>query len=303
MVKRLPPLNSLRAFECAARHLSISLAATELNVTPAAISQQIKLLEQVLKTQLFIRLNRQITLTEAGKLLAPLLADAFQQMQNAIEVLHAHQQEQPLTISAPHTFVAKWLIPRLDDFYQQHPEISVRIDASTRLVDFNHENIDIGIRFSTQQDPSLVSTHLMSLQVIPVCSPAYLRQHQILQSPADLNHQTLLHYDNKSDEPTWPDWNMWLTTMGYPETSTRSGIYFAQPEMIIQAAIEGQGIALVATIFAEKDISEGRLVQPFGMTMPIDFSYYLVTTNSRTNLPRVIAFRQWLLQQISAPDS
>lgn len=302
MNTRLPPLNAMRAFECAARHMSFSLAAGELSVTPAAISQQIRLLEQVLNIQLFIRQNRHIELTEEGKLLAPLLTDAFQHLHSAIETLNLHQQEHPLTISAPHTFVAKWLIPRLDDFYRQHPQISVRIDASTRLVDFNQESIDVGIRFSLQQDPNLDSTRLMTLQVIPVCSPLYIQQHKTLQTPADIPYQTLLHYDNKSDEPSWPDWNMWLTTMGYPDISTRSGIYFAQPEMLIQAAIEGQGIALVANIFAEKDIQAGRLLQPFSMIMPIDFSYYLVTTASRAKLPRVIAFKEWLLQQISKPQ-
>lgn len=300
MNKRLPPLNSMRAFECAARHQSISLAASELNVTPAAISQQIKLLEQVLDVQLFVRQNRQIVLTEQGQLLAPLLGDAFQQMHNALQTLQTHQQEHPLTISAPHTFIAKWLIPRLDNFYQQHPQISVRIDASTRLVDFDNEDIDIGIRFSTHQDPDLVSTHLMTLQVIPVCSPEYLQKQQKLKlnTPADLHNLALLHYDNKTDEPTWPDWNMWLTTMGYPDVNTKAGIYFAQPEMLIQAAIEGQGIALVATIFTESDILAGRLVQPFSMSMPIDFSYYLVTTPNRAKLPRVTIFKKWILQQL-----
>jgi LysR family transcriptional regulator, glycine cleavage system transcriptional activator len=301
MHKRLPPLNSLRAFECAARHQSISLAASELNVTPAAISQQIKLLEQVLDVQLFIRQNRQIELTEEGRLLKPLLGEAFEQIHQALQTLHTHRQGHPLTITAPHTFLAKWLIPRLDDFYQQHPQISVRIDASTRLVDFDSEDIDIGIRFSMQQDPDLVSTHLMTLQVIPVCSPEYMQKQQKLNTPADLHNQTLLHYDNKTDEPTWPDWNMWLASMGYRDMNTKSGIYFAQADMAIQAAIEGQGIALVPTIFTEKDIHIGRLVQPFSMSMPIDFSYYLVTTPKRANLPRVIAFKKWVLQQL--PES
>jgi LysR family transcriptional regulator, glycine cleavage system transcriptional activator len=299
MQNRLPPLNALRAFESAARHLSFSLAANELHVTPAAISQQIKLLEQDLDVQLFIRLNRQIELSEEGRLLAPLLSESFQHMHRAIETLKSQQQGHPLTITAPHTFLAKWLIPRLDDFYQQHPQISVRIDASTRLVDFDSEDIDIGIRFSMHQDPDLVSTHLMTLQVIPVCSPEYMQKQQKLNTPADLHNQTLLHYDNKTDEPTWPDWNMWLTTMGYRDMNTKSGIYFAQADMAIQAAIEGQGITLVPTILADKDIQAGRLVQPFSMSMPIDFSYFLVTTPGRAKLARVIAFKSWILQQVS----
>lgn len=299
MYNRLPPLNSMRAFESAARHQSISLAASELNVTPAAISQQIKLLEQVLEVQLFIRQNRQIELTEEGLLLKPLLEEAFQQMHRAIQTLRTHQQGHPLTITAPQSFIAKWLIPRLDDFNRQHPQISVRIDASTRLVDFEQEGIDVGIRFSLKQDPELVSTHLTSLQVAPVCNPDFLPKQQKLESPADISNQTLLHYDSKGTEPTWPDWNMWFTTMGYPDVNTKTGIYFAQADMMIQAAIEGQGIALMPTIFAEKDIQAGRLVQPFSTPMPIDFSYYLVTTANRAKLARVIAFKDWILKQLA----
>lgn len=289
----------MRAFESAARHQSISLAASELNVTPAAISQQIKLLEQVLDLQLFIRQNRQIELTEEGQLLKPLLTEAFEQMHRALQTLRTHQQGQPLTITAPQSFVAKWLIPRLEDFNQQHPEISVRIDASIRLVDFEHEAIDVGIRFGLQPDPDLVSTHLTTLQVIPTCSPEFLKKHKQLKTPADINNQTLLHYDSQGNYPTWPDWNMWLATIGYPEINTKPGIYFAQSDMVIQAAIEGQGIALVPSILAEKDIQAGRLVQPFSIATPIDFSYYLVTTPNRSRLPRVIAFKQWILQQIA----
>lgn len=295
---RLPPLNSLRAFESAARHLSFTQAATELNVTPAAISQQIKLLEQVLDVALFVRRNRQIELSEEGQLLLPHMTSAFEIMLKAIEALKTHQKDHPLTISAPPTFVAKWLIPRLDDFNQQHPAIGVRIDASMRLVDLEHEAIDIGIRFSTYPDPKLESTHLISLEVIPVCSPGFMQRQTKLDSPQDLEHTSLLHYDNKTDEPTWPDWNMWLTTMGYPDVKPSAGIYFAQPEMLIQAAIDGQGIALVATIFAEKDIQAGRLIQPFSVPMPINFSYYLVTTPRNAELARVLAFKNWMLQQI-----
>lgn len=301
-MKSLPPLNALRAFETAARHLSFSKGAEELNVTPGAISQQIKLLEDYLDIRLFIRLNRQIVLTEAGQILLPKLVQAFKTMTEAVESVHSYDKNEPLTISAPPSFVAKWLIPRLNLFNKIHPEIDVRIDSSTRLVDFEHENIDIGIRFSQQKDPALDSTHLMSLEVIPVCSPELVTQGRGLRKPADLKHQTLLHYEVGKDEQSWPDWTMWLATMQIDNIDTSRGISFNQPDMLIQAAIESQGIALVATVFTEKDIQQGRLVRAFDLTMPIRFSYYLVTSLHKARRKKVLAFKKWIMKECGSKE-
>lgn len=294
-------MNALRAYESAARHLSFSLAAQELNVTPGAISQQIKSLETYLDIRLFRRYNRQILLTEAGQLLLPRLTTAFRLMGEAVDALRNHEQSGQLTISAPPSFVSKWLIPRLANFNHDYPDIDVRIDSSSRLVDYAHEDIDVGIRFSAEEDNELDSTHLMSLQVIPVCNPRLLTQDKGLRQVADLKHQTLLHYDSPSQQ-TWPDWAMWLATMNIDDVDASHGIYFNQPDMLIQAAIEGQGVALVATIFAENDIRQGRLVQPFDLSMPIRFSYYLVTTRQKARRSKVQAFKQWIRQQISAEN-
>ncbi len=296
-MKSLPPLNALRAFEAAARHLSFSLAARELHVTPGAISQQIKGLEQYLDMPLFKRMNRMITLTEAGLTLQPELNRAFRLMQQGVEAIKIQQEQTPLMITAPPSFVAKWLIPRLTDFNQQHPDIDVRIDSSTRLVDFEQENIDVGIRFSLTDDPQLDSTHLMSLDVIPVCSPQLLSTQPGLVTPQDLKHQTLLHYDIGMRGQSWPDWEMWLKTMDIEGVDTAHGIYFNQPDMLIQAAIEGQGVALVATVFADTDIRNGRLVQPFDLKMPIHFSYYLVSSRINAHKKKVQAFKQWIVAQ------
>jgi LysR family glycine cleavage system transcriptional activator len=300
-MKRLPPLNALRAFEAAARHLSFSKAAQELNVTPGAVSQQIKLLEEQLETRLFERRNRQIVLTEAGQLCLPRLTEAFKLMQEAVETVAAQQLNEPLNITAAPAFVARWLIPRLKLFYQAHPEINVRIDASTRLVDLDHENIDVGIRFSQDHDPDLVSTHLMSLELIPVCSAEYLKSHPDLDNPSNLGRYNLLHYDNPQVEQAWPDWNMWLATVGIEGIDTSKGVFFNQTEMLIQAALDGQGVALVATIYARDDIRNGKLVQPFVLSMPSRFSYFLVTTPHKARRQRVQAFRQWMLGQC-APE-
>jgi len=301
-MKSLPPLNAVKAFEAAARHLSFTKAALELNVTPGAVSQQIKLLEDYLDVHLFKRLNRQIVLTEAGQIFLPKLNQAFRLITESVEAVHSQHQDEPLTISAPPSFVAKWLIPRLSLFNKVHPEIDVRIDSSTRLVDFEQENIDVAIRFSQHQDTSLVSTHLMSLEIIPVCSPALINAGKGLHQSADLKHQTLLHFESGRNEQNWPEWPMWLATMGIKDVDSTRGIYFNQKDMLIQAAIESQGVALVATIIAENDINQGRLVQPFALTMPIHFSYYLVTSAQKSRRPKVQAFKQWIVKESKARE-
>lgn len=296
-MKRLPPLKALKAFEAAARQLSFSKAADELNVTPGAISQQIKALEQQLDTPLFERRNRQIILTEPGQLLFPKLSEAFKLIGEAVESIERQQQDEPLNITAPPSFVSKWLIPRLHLFNRQYPDINVRIDASTRLVDLERENLDIGIRFSQQEDLDLVSTHLMSLEIIPVCSPSLLESNPALTDPANLNQATLLHYENTQAELTWPDWNMWLATVGIENANTHRGIIFNQTDLMIQAALEGQGIALIATVYAKSDIEKGKLVQPFGESMPIEFSYYLVSSAHKARRQKVQLFKQWIIEQ------
>jgi len=302
-MKSLPSLNALRAFEAAARHLSFSQGAQEMNVTPGAISQQIKTLESFLDISLFKRMNRSIALTEAGAMLLPELSRAFNLMQQAVANIQAYDEQIPLTITAPPSFIAKWLIPRLSEFSQLHPEIDVRIDSSTRLVDFEREDIDVGIRFSLADDPELDSTHLLSLEVIPVCSPSFLDKHPGLKTLHDLKKQTLLHYDMGLEGNTWPDWDMWFKTMGIEGVDTSHGIYFNQPDMLIQAAIEGQGIALVATIFAANDIQNGRLIQPFALSMPIHFSYYMVSSKLKAHNKKVQAFKAWILAQCAQSNA
>jgi LysR family glycine cleavage system transcriptional activator len=300
---RLPPLNALRAFEATARQLSFSHAAEELNVTPGAVSQQIKQLEDYLEVRLFERHKRQIALTDAGRTLLPQLSEAFAHIRNAVEDLQRQQQDEPLNITAPPSFVSKWLIPRLSRFNDEYPDINVRIDASVRLVDLEHENIDVGIRFSEAVDPALETTHLMALEVIPVCSPAYLERHPEIRDPRRLNEATLLHYENPLAEITWPDWGTWLATVGIEGIDTMKGIFINQTDLLIEAALEGQGVALIATIYADSEIRGNRLVQPFGSSMPIRFSYYLVTTAYKAKRQRVQLFREWILEQSRLPLS
>ncbi|MEE8364591.1 MAG: LysR substrate-binding domain-containing protein, partial [Gammaproteobacteria bacterium] len=241
----LPPLNSLRTFESAGRHLSFSKAADELNVTPGAISQQIRTLEEFLEIKLFKRRNRSIVLTESGQLFLPLLAEGFSSITEAVDTVRRSQLDEPLTISAAPSFTSKWLIPRLCKFQALHPEIGVRIDASSRLVDFVHEDIDVGVRFGTGEFPELDSVYLFSFDLILVCSPGLITEGQGLRELSDIRNHTLLHNDDTDCDPSWPDWAMWLATAGVDDIDPNRGIYFNQGEMLIEAAIEGQGIGLV----------------------------------------------------------
>jgi len=293
----LPPLNSLRAFESAGRHLSFSKAAEELSVTPGAISQQIRSLEDFLEIKLFRRRNRSIVLTDAGQIFLPILSDGFSSISEAVDAVRKSQCDEPLIITAPPSFTSKWLIPRLAKFKSLHPDIDVRIDASSHLVDFIREDIDVGIRFGDGEYPQLESIYLFSFDLIPVCSPKLLTDGKGLADLSDIRHHTLLHDDDRNIDPSWPDWAMWLATAGIDEVDASRGIYFNQGEMIIEAAIEGQGIALVSSVMAEGEIESGRLVQPFETRLPVRLSFHLVTSPQKARNLKVAEFSQWILQE------
>ena len=293
----LPPLNSLRAFESAGRHLSFSKAADELNVTPGAISQQIRTLEEFLEIKLFKRRNRSIILTEAGQIFLPLLAEGFTSITEAVDVVRRSQRDEPLTISAAPSFTSRWLIPRLCKFQALHPEIDVRIDASTRLVDFIHEDIDVGIRFGTGEFEGLDPIYLFSFDLIAVCSPELMHEGKGISDLSDLRDHTLLHNEDMDAGDSWPDWAMWLATAGVDGIDASRGIYFKQGEMIINAAIEGQGIALVGNVLAAGEIEAGRLVQLFETRLPVRLSFHLVTSRQKARSTKVSAFRTWILEE------
>lgn len=293
----LPPLNSLRAFESAGRLLSFSKAADELNVTPGAISQQIRGLEDFLDIKLFRRRNRSIILTDSGQIFLPLLSDGFSSITEAVDAVRRSQKDGPLTISAAPSFTAKWLIPRLCKFQALHPEIDVRIDATSRLVDFVREDIDIGIRFGTGEFEGLDSIYLFSFDLIVVCSPNLMHEGKGLHDLDDIRHHTLLLSDDSDLDPSWPDWAMWLATAGVEGVDPTRGIYFSQGEMVIEAAITGQGVALVASVMAADAIESGLLVQPFETRLPVRLSFHLITTLQKSRDPKICAFRQWVIDE------
>ncbi|MEE9446120.1 MAG: transcriptional regulator GcvA [Cocleimonas sp.] len=305
-MRQLPPLNSLRAFEATARHLSFTKAANELNVTAGAISQQVKQLEEYLGFTLFLRQNRLITLTPEARLGLPYLSQGLDNFAAGISAMRDYQTTQPLTITLPPTFAARWLMPRLMGFQQQYPDIDVRIDATYKLVDLLHQDIDAGIRFGTGDYVGLESDFLFKQEVIPVCSPRLLndafQKGEKLERPEDLSHHTLLHCDFflNSTSQTQPDWDLWFAMVDVDPNSvdTSRGVHFAQHDLLVQAAIEGQGVALVASISAQKALKEGLLVQPFDSGLPLEHSYYFIYPKEKADLPRIQLFREWLLKEV-----
>jgi len=296
-MKRLPPLKALQAFESAGRHLSFTLAAQELNVTPGAISQQIRQLEEFLEVKLFKRLNRVIVLTDDGQLLLPSIGNGFEQLREGVNLLRQRAGSGPLTITSAPSFVSKWLIPRLSRFKARHPQIDVRIDTSDRLVDFSREDIDVGIRFGDGQYPELETIFLFSFDLIPVCSPDLLQQGRQLKTVSDLKNFTLLHSNHDELDPGWPDWAMWLKVVDAEDVDASHGIYFNQSDQLFQAAIDGQGVALLANVMADPEVAAGRLVQPFSARLPVKLNYHLVTSPYKANLAKVSAFREWILDE------
>jgi LysR family glycine cleavage system transcriptional activator len=292
MTARLPSLNGLRAFEAAARHLSFTLAASELNVTQTAISHQIRRLEEELGIRLFIRQNRALALTPEARDYLPGVRAAFNDLRLATDRLLRKDDDKVLTVSTLASLAAKWLLPRLTDFQEAHPGIDVRITTSTSLVDFQRDDVDAAIRYGRGQWPGLRADWLMADELFPVCSPSLLRGDKPLRQPEDLRGYPLLHTSNANSD----DWRLWLTAAGLPADIARQpGITFDMIFMTIQAAIDGIGVAMGRTSYVSDDIAKGRLVVPFKIALPADAGFYLVSPEGRREAPKLAAFRQWMI--------
>ncbi len=288
--RRLPPLNGLRAFEAAARRLSFKKAAVELNVTQAAVSHQIRGLEDWLGHKLFERRVRAVDLTMAGADLLPAISAALDGMNGAVDrLIRPDDDGRGLTVSAIATFAAKWLVPRLADFQDLHPEIDVRITTSTALVDFDRDGVDVALRYGLGQWPDVRAERLLREDMFPVCSPALLDGPNPLRTPADLANHTLLHVVQMRD-----DWRVWLTAAGQSDIDPTRGPRFDLSLTAIQAAVEGMGVALGHSNLVETDMRAGRLVAPFTLNIPVEMAYYVVAPPERWDSPKVTAFREWL---------
>ncbi|MDA9439121.1 transcriptional regulator [Bradyrhizobium sp. CCBAU 51745] len=292
MTARLPSLNGLRAFEAAARHLSFTLAAGELNVTQTAISHQIRRLEEELGIRLFIRQNRALALTPEARDYLPGVRAAFNDLRLATDRLLRKDDDKVLTVSTLASLAAKWLLPRLADFQDAHPDIDVRITTSTSLVDFQRDDVDAAIRYGRGQWPGLRADWLMADELFPVCSPSLLRGDKPLRRPEDLRGYPLLHTSNTNSD----DWRLWLTAAGLPvDIAKQPGITFDMIFMTIQAAIDGIGVAMGRTSYVKDDIAKGRLVVPFKIALPADAGFYLVSPEGRREAPKLAAFREWII--------
>ncbi len=297
MRRPMPPLNSLRAFESASRHLSISLAANELNVTPAAISHQVRLLEDHIGLPVFERNGRGLALTDAGAAGLRELRAGFASLAAAMDAIESLGEAGVLSVSVAPSFAAKWLLPRLESFQAAYPEIDVHVSASMQLADFAKDGVDIAIRYGAGGYADMVFEKLLTETLIPVCSPEFLNSSRPLQSARDLVGVTLLHDDSPDNDPSCPNWEMWLRAAGVSDVDTSRGPRFNQASLVIESAILGRGIALTKSALAAEDIKSGRLVRPFEASLAVDFAYYFVAPKAKLNLPKVGFFRDWLREQ------
>lgn len=294
MKDRLPPLNAIRAFEAVARHLSITVAADELNVTPGAVSRQIRGLEEFIEQPLFVRGHRQITLTPAGQQYFEAVARLIEELRSATRALKRPPARRQIKVRAYTTFAMQWLIPRLASFHQEHPKIEVLLTASLEPVDFQREDLDAAIRLGAGDWPNCHCYVLSENQLAPVCSPALLDQAPGLHGPRDVASYTMLHSLARPD-----DWAHWLRAMGVMgQVDARAGMSYQSSSMAYAAAVGGQGIAMAQLFLVERELKEGKLVRPFEQAVDMGaYTYYLLTPRHRPEAEDMTTFRLWLLEQ------
>jgi len=305
MAPRLPPLKALPDFEAAARHLSFTKAALELNVTHGAVSRQVKALEEALGVKLFRRLNRALRLTDEGQAYAGTVRELLERLKEASERLRAREEKGGLTVSTTFSFTNKWLMPRLVRFRALHPEIDVRLQANDQLIDFARENVDLAIRYGRGRYPGLMVERLIADDYVPVCSPALRRGAHPLRKPADLKHHTLLHEEDalrQEDlgEATAIGWREWLKAAGVEGVDASRGPIYSHSSMVLQAAINGEGVALGRTALIAEDLTTGRLVKPFELELKVPLAYYIVLPPKALERTKVRAFRDWLVAEAGA---
>jgi LysR family glycine cleavage system transcriptional activator len=297
MRRRLPPLNTLRVFESGARRLSFTRAAEELHVTQAAVSHQIKALEDWLGTPLFLRLNRGLKLTPAAERYLRDVTAALDLISTATSQLMRPDDRRILSVATLDSFASMWLLPRLKDFRLQHPDIDLRIWSVDREVDvFERGDVDLEIRYGDGNWPELSAIKLLDEEIFPVCSPAVAAGPPRLLSPADLKDQTLLH------DIMVTDWNAWLDAAEVADIDSERGPGFNHSSLVIQAAIDGQGVALGRSVLVADALARGQLVRPFAVSIPCAYSYYLVGTEPLTEDPVAAAFGAWIRAQAQAPS-
>ena len=303
MRSRLTHLNALRAFEATARLGSYVRAGAELGVTPAAVGQHVRQLEEQLGAALFERQGKRMVLTEPARAALPDIKEAFDRLAQAADRLRESRGAPVVTITLPPSFAAKWLIPRIEAFRMAHPDVDLRLDTTDRLADLARENIALGIRYGGGRYPGLDATLLMPEEVYPACSPALLGRVRRLREPDDLAHFKLIHDTTLAGLAGFPTWSTWLKAAGARKVDARPGLRINSSIMALQAAIEGQGVVLARSVIADADLREGRVVRPLPQARPTHYGYYLVYP-SGTPLGRpAAAFCHWLRQEAATFDA
>ena len=294
MSRKLPPLNPLRAFEAAARTLSFTKAADELFVTQAAVSHQIKTLEDVIGVQLFKRLNRALMLTKEGMIFIPHVRDALDLLADGMDKLRTQETTGALTVSVMPSFASAWLVPRLMRFKQAYPDIDLRVSANFDLVDFNRDDVDVALRWGQGEYPGIKSERFMTEDIFPVCSPKLLNEGpNPLRTPDDLKYHALIHDEMATD------WRMWLLAADVKGVDPDKGMHINQSNLVLQAAIAGQGVALGRSSIAHDALASGLLVKPFDLTLPGQFAFYIAAPIASFDKPKVKAFREWIVSEIA----
>lgn len=310
---RLPPLNALRAFEAAARHLSFKNAARELHVTPGAVSHQVKLLEEHLGLPLFRRLTRALELTAEAHAMLPKVREGLESLAEAVERVRAREASRALTVIAPPNFAARWLVPRLSRFTDTHPHLDLHIASRPTMIDGREDSevvpmLDAGddsplamIRFGDGHYPGARVDEVFSAVYVPVCSPRLLKGKHPLRRPEDLRFHTLLHDDTVVEEGARPSWDDWLRAVGVNDFDVSRGPHFSDASLAFEAAREGMGVVLAMKPLVRAEIEAGRLAMPFDIAAPASYAYYLVTPEGSASNPTVAEFRDWLLAE-AAPE-
>lgn len=298
--QRLPSLNAIKVFWAAARHGSFVKAASELHVTPSAVSLQVRQLEDELGLKLFERTPRGLALTTPGQRVLPDVASAFERLRDSFAALNdSVEAGSMLTVSAAPSFASKWLLPRLNRFLAAHPEIEVSLKATVEFADFERSEADVGIRYGRGNYPGLVTELLLREMVFPVCSPALVADKKNPSSAEILRASTLLHDDSTGETDALPGWKMWLHAAGIEGVDWRKGSHFDQSALAIEAAAGGLGVALAPAVLVQADLDSGRLVRLDGAELSEPFAYYLVYPADRGERETVKSFRTWLFAELN----
>ena len=291
---RLPPLNALRAFEAAARHLSVKHAANELCVTPGAVSQMLKMLEAHLGVTLFRRVNRGIFLTDAGQAYLPPVRNAFRQIAEATRRVTVAADTGILTVSVTPFFASAWLVPRLQAFQDTHPEIDLQLVTGNALADFARDGVDVAVRHGLGRYPGLLSERVLTVEIVPVAAPALVARLGAPPEPVALTRWPLVHdFERKA-------WQLWFQAQGIDEIAVPRGPSFDDPGLLLRAVLAGQGAGLLPAALVASDVAEGRLVTLADVTWLEEFAYYLVYSEASGERAKVAAFRAWILEAATA---